>query len=210
MTIRPFIAALCGVLLLTACTPAAPETVGEPASKGSQISSEPLEVVCDDPDAPPELTAEAEDKALPMLMRPEYWDGSVTCGPDLATMLIETRAGEVPAAEPGTAITVTFPEGAWPGTAMVLAEARDKNGFPVGEGGEMVTLEEELADGVLTFTLPEFENNPSCTGILINIAWGENTAWYAAAFQTGPEDPEGTAVDSPSLAGGGDSAGSLR
>ena len=61
-----------------------------------------------------------------------------------------------------------------------------------------VTLEEELADGVLTFTLPEFENNPSCTGILINIAWGENTAWYAAAFQTGPEDPEGAAVDSPS------------
>ena len=210
MNIRPLIAALCGVLLLTACTPPAPETVGEPASEGSQISSEPLEVVCDDPDAPPELTAEAEDKALPMLMRPEYWDGSVTCGPDLATMLIETRAGEVPAAEPGTAITVTFPEGAWPGTAMVLAEARDKNGFPVGEGGEMVTLEEELADGVLTFTLPEFENNPSCTGILINIAWGENTAWYAAAFQTGPEDPEGAAVDSPSLAGGGDSAGSLR
>ena len=73
-----------------------------------------------------------------------------------------------------------------------------------------VTLEEELADGVLTFTLPEFENNPSCTGILINIAWGENTAWYAAAFQTGPEDPEGAAVDSPSLAGGGDSDGSLR
>ena len=99
MTIRPFIAALCGVLLLTACTPAAPETIGEPASEGSQISSEPLEVVCDDPDAPPELTAEAEDKALPMLMRPEYWNGSVTCGPDLATMLIETRAGEVPAAE---------------------------------------------------------------------------------------------------------------
>ena len=58
----PFIAALCGVLLLTACTPAAPETVGEPASEDSQISSEPLEVVCDDPDAPPELTAEAEDK----------------------------------------------------------------------------------------------------------------------------------------------------
>ena len=27
---------------------------------------------------------------------------------------------------------------------------------------------------------------------------------------TGPEDPEGAAVDSPSLAGGGDSAGSLR
>ena len=97
MTIRPFIAALCGVLLLTACTPTAPEAVGEPASEGSQISSEPLEVVCDDPDAPPELTAKAEDKALPMLMRPEYWNGSVTCGPDLATMLIETRAGEVPA-----------------------------------------------------------------------------------------------------------------
>ena len=83
MNIRPFIAALCGVLLLTACTPAAPETVGEPASEDSQISSEPLEVVCDDPDAPPELTAEAEDKALPMLMRPGVLGrlGNLRAGP---------------------------------------------------------------------------------------------------------------------------------
>ena len=101
MNIRPFIAALCA----SCCSPPVPRPPPRPSGSLHQRTARspvrPLEVVCDDPDAPPELTAEAEDKALPMLMRPEYWDGSVTCGPDLVTMLIETRAGEVPAAEPG-------------------------------------------------------------------------------------------------------------
>lgn len=49
----------------------------------------------------------------------------------------------------------------------------------------MLTLETDLAaDGTLTFTLPEFENDPSCTAVLLNVYWGENNAWYALAFQT--------------------------
>lgn len=62
--------------------------------------------------------------------------------------------------------------------------------MPVGEGGEMLTLETDLAaDGTLTFTLPEFENDPSCTAVLLNVYWGENNAWYALSVQTGAEAP---------------------
>ena len=73
---------------------------------------------------------------------------------------------------------------------IAMAEARDTLGMPVGEGGEMLTLETDLAaDGTLTFTLPEFENDPSWTAVLLNVYWGENNAWYALAVQTGAEAP---------------------
>lgn len=112
------------------------------------------------------------------------------CGTDLATGLIEKRYDEIPAAAPGSTITVHFPEGALPEKVIAMAEARDTLGMPVGEGGEMVTLEIDLdPDGTLTFTLPEFENDPSCTAVLLNVYWGENNAWYALALQTGEKAP---------------------
>ena len=160
-------------LLLSLCLCAcAPES-----SPSSVPSSEPevtsgLEVQFDDPEEAPEITAELSGTALPWEMRPEHWNGASMCGTDLAT------------------ITVKFPEGARPEKVIAMAEARDTLGMPVGEGGEMLTLETDLAaDGTLTFTLPEFENDPSCTAVLLNVYWGENNAWYALAVQTGAEAP---------------------
>ena len=184
---RIIISALLLSLCLCACAP--------DASQSSASTSEPevtsgLEVQFDDPDEAPEITARLDGTDLPWEMRPEHWNGAIMCGTDLATGLIEKRYDEIPAAAPGSTITVTFPKGAFPEKVIAMAEARDTLGMPVGEGGEMVTLEADLnADGTLTFTLPEFENNPSCTAVLLNVYWGENNAWYALALQTGEEAP---------------------
>ena len=184
---RIIISALLLSLCLCACAP--------DASQSSTPSSEPevtsgLEVQCDDPDEAPEITAVLDGTDLPREMRPEHWNGAIMCGTDLATGLIEKRYDEIPSAAPGSTVTVIFPKGAFPEKVIAMAEARDTLGMPVGEGGEMVTLEADLnADGTLTFTLPEFENDPSCTAVLLNVYWGENNAWYALALQTGEEAP---------------------
>lgn len=184
---RIIISALLLSLCLCACAPE--------SSPSSAPSSEPevtsgLEVQFDDPEEAPEITADLSGTALPWEMRPEHWNGAIMCGTDLATGLIEKRYNEIPAAAAGSTITVKFPEGARPEKVIAMAEARDTLGMPVGEGGEMLTLETDLAaDGTLTFTLPEFENDPSCTAVLLNVYWGENNAWYALAVQTGAEAP---------------------
>ena len=184
---RIIISALLLSLCLCACTP---ET-----SPSSVSSSEPevtsgLEVQFDDPEEAPDITAELDGTALPWEMRPEHWNGALMCGTDLATGLIEKRYDEIPAAVSGSTVTVKFPQGALPEKVIAMAEARDPLGMPVGEGGEMITLETDLdPDGTLTFVLPEFENDPSCTAVLLNVYWGENNAWYALAFQTGEKAP---------------------
>ena len=109
---------------------------------------------------------------------------------------------KIPTAQPGSTVTVTFPEGARPEQVIALAEARDTLGMPVGEGGEMLILEASLTpDGTLTFALPEFAQDPSCTALLLNVYWGENNAWYALALQTGENAP-GPAKTLPMFAPG--------
>ena len=186
-------------LCLSACAPAEPSS-SAPESEPEVTSG--LEVQFDDPAEPPTITATLDSTAIPWEMRPEHWNGSIQCGTDLATGLIKTRYAEIPTAQPGSTVTVTFPEGARPEQVIALAEARDTLGMPVGEGGEMLTLEASLTpDGTLTFALPEFAQDPSCTALLLNVYWGENNAWYALALQTGENDP-GPAKTLPMFAPG--------
>ncbi len=174
-------------LCLSACAPAEPSS-SAPESEPEVTSG--LEVQFDDPAEPPAITATLDSTAIPWEMRPEHWNGSIQCGTDLATGLIKTRYAEIPTAQPGSTVTVTFPEGARPEQVIALAEARDTLGMPVGEGGEMLTLEASLTPGgTLTFALPEFAQDPSCTALLLNVYWGENNAWYALALQTGENAP---------------------
>ena len=186
-------------LCLSACAPAEPSS-SAPESEPEVTSG--LEVQFDDPAEPPTITATLDSTAIPWEMRPEHWNGSIQCGTDLATGLIKTRYAEIPTAQPGSTVTVTFPEGARPEQVIALAEARDTLGMPVGEGGEMLTLEASLTPGgTLTFALPEFAQDPSCTALLLNVYWGENNAWYALALQTGENDP-GPAKTLPMFAPG--------
>ena len=186
-------------LCLSACAPAEPSS-SAPESEPEVTSG--LEVQFDDPAEPPTITATLDSTAIPWEMRPEHWNGSIQCGTDLATGLIKTRYAEIPTAQPGSTVTVTFPEGARPEQVIALAEARDTLGMPVGEGGEMLILEASLTpDGTLTFALPEFAQDPSCTALLLNVYWGENNAWYALALQTGENDP-GPAKTLPMFAPG--------
>lgn len=184
---RIFITVLLLSLCLSACAPASSSSSG--SSSAPEVSSG-LSVQYDSPEEPPEITASAGETSLPWAMRPENWNGVMQCGTDLATGLIESDYARIPAGEPGSTVTVSFPEDAVPQEVLVMAEARDPQGMPVGEGGEMVTLETSLsADGTLTFQLPVFETDPSCTAVLFRAAWGENTAWYALALQTGSQAP---------------------
>ena len=128
-------------LCLSACVPAEPSS-SAPESEPEVTSG--LEVQFDDPAEPPAITATLDSTAIPWEMRPEHWNGSIQCGTDLATGLIKTRYAEIPTAQPGSTVTVTFPEGARPEQVIALAEARDTLGMPVGEGGEMLTLEASL------------------------------------------------------------------
>lgn len=196
---RIILSTLLLALCLSACVPAEPSS-SAPESEPEVTSG--LEVQFDDPAEPPAITATLDSTAIPWEMRPEHWNGSIQCGTDLATGLIKTRYAEIPTAQPGSTVTVTFPEGARPEQVVALAEARDTLGMPVGEGGEMLTLEASLTpDGTLTFALPEFAQDPSCTALLLNVYWGENNAWYALALQTGENAP-GPAKTLPMFAPG--------
>ena len=185
---RVLIAALLMSLCLSACTPSSPSSSSQGSSAPEGTSS--LSVQYDSPEEPPEIAADAAGAELPWSMRPENWNGSMQCGTDLATSLIESDYAKIPSGAPGSTVTVTFPADAVPDEVIVMAEARDAQGMPVGEGGEMTTLDAALSDdGTVTFTLPSFEKNPSYTAVLLKAAWGENTAWYALALQTGSETP---------------------
>ena len=166
-------------LCLSACAPAEPSS-SAPESEPEVTSG--LEVLFDDPAEPPAITATLDSTTIPWEMRPEHWNGSIQCGTDLATGLIKTRYAEIPTAQPGSTVTVTFPEGARP--------------------EQVIALEASLTpDGTLTFALPEFAQDPSCTALLLNVYWGENNAWYALALQTGENAP-GPAKTLPMFAPG--------
>lgn len=117
-------------LCLSACAPAEPSS-SAPESEPEVTSG--LEVQFDDPAEPPTITATLDSTAIPWEMRPEHWNGSIQCGTDLATGLIKTRYAKIPTAQPGSTVTVTFPEGAgrnrsslWPkpGTPWVCRWAK--------------------------------------------------------------------------------------